>query len=383
MPLFETTDQVISAVIIWLLGFLLLESIRKIFGLGFRITHLLYIWHTLFCLVYAIYAQTHTSDANVYYMRALIGDTEWGFGTKFIVPFSSLFVIPLHLSAFGIYLVFNIIGSLGILSFYASLKVAVQNKSIFIQRLAVIMVFLPSINFWSVALGKEPFALMSAGFALWAALNMKRRIWLMIFAIFIMGMIRPHIAGIFVIALSIAFVSDKKISLFPRLALLSLSLIAISIMVPFALQYAGLEDISQGAKVVEFVEIRQSYNQQGGGGIDISTMSLPVQMFTYIFRPLPMDAHSVSALFASIDNLFLFLLFLLFLRGIYKNKNIKNEYNIIFMVSFIMATWLILAVTTANLGIAIRQKWMFLPFLIFLFFLHMRSLKIKFYKYEI
>ena len=38
----------------------------------------------------------------------------------------------------------------------------------------------------------------------------------------------------------------------------------------------------------------------------------------------------------------------------------------IFMWSYSLISWLILAMTTANMGIALRQKWMFAPFLIFL-----------------
>jgi hypothetical protein len=33
---------------------------------------------------------------------------------------------------------------------------------------------------------------------------------------------------------------------------------------------------------------------------------------------------------------------------------------------YVFGSWLILAMTTANMGIALRQKWMFAPMLIFL-----------------
>ena len=43
-----------------------------------------------------------------------------------------------------------------------------------------------------------------------------------------------------------------------------------------------------------------------------------------------------------------------------------------FMLIFAITTLLVLAVTTANSGIAVRQKWMFMPMLLYFFFLFMR-----------
>ena len=378
MPLFETFDQTISAFIIWLLGFFFLEYIRKKFHLGFKVTHILYIWHTLFSLIYAIYTQTHIADATVYYQRALTEVIPWGIGTKFIINFSSIFTNAFNLSYFGTYLIYNIIGTTGIIAFYASLKVCIAEKGLLTQRLSLIVIFLPSLHFWSAGLGKEPFALLSTGLALWAVLNIKRRIWLLVLAICIMGIIRPHVAGIFIVALSIAIMTDKNISLTPRIILFLISILLITVGVPYIVEFTGLGNLNNS---LEFIETRQSYNQSGGGGINISTMSLPMQLFTYLFRPLPFEAHSAGALLSSIDNSFLIILSCLFLYGLSKSKNRKaafrKKYNLVFISAFIAITWGILAITTANLGIAVRQKWMFLPFVIFIFFLYIPNIKAK------
>ncbi len=370
MPFFETIDQVISAFSICLIGFILVEIIRKKFYLKWKISHLIYIWHTLFGFVYLLYLDKNQGDAQRYYLNATFGEFNFGIGTSFVEFFTALFVVPFHLSFLGAFLVFNIFGSLGLLAFYASLNNIVKSKTKFIKRLAIITVFLPSISFWTVAIGKDSLAFMVTGFALWAALNLKKRILLMIFAIVVMGMVRPHIAGIMIISLSIAIIFDKKTRLPTKFVLSILSVSAVAILVPFALQYVGLENITQESALADYIDKRQSYNQQGAGGVDISSMSLPVQLYTYVVRPMPFEAHSITALAASFDNLFLFYLFILFLYGFYKNRKFQHKYNIIFMLSFAIATWVILAITTSNLGIAMRQKWMFLPFLIFIFFLY-------------
>mgnify|MGYP006892722840 FL=1 len=42
----------------------------------------------------------------------------------------------------------------------------------------------------------------------------------------------------------------------------------------------------------------------------------------------------------------------------------KQDFSLIFLASHSLVTWTILAITTANIGIAIRQKWMFVPMII-------------------
>jgi hypothetical protein len=97
-------------------------------------------------------------------------------------------------------------------------------------------------------------------------------------------------------------------------------------------------------------------------------MSAPMQLFTYLFRPLPFEAHNVSALAASLDNVMLLLLFIMGGWGLFRKRLTGQllNHNRIFLWAYCLATWLILAMTTANLGIAVRQKWMFAPMLIFL-----------------
>ena len=84
----------------------------------------------------------------------------------------------------------------------------------------------------------------------------------------------------------------------------------------FVQQYVGLEEASIDS-VSSYVDQRQGFNQSGGSSIDLQSMSYPMQIFTYIFRPLPFDAHSALALFTSIENTILLFLFIYIL---FKNK---------------------------------------------------------------
>ncbi|MEO6959747.1 MAG: hypothetical protein ABI228_04690, partial [Burkholderiaceae bacterium] len=115
-----------------------------------------------------------------------------------------------------------------------------------------------------------------------------------------------------------------------------------------------------------YIEQRQQYNQGGGAGFDLAAMSPPAQLFTYLFRPLPFEARSIFALAASLDNTILLLLFIAGGWNILKRHKPTGAGNRSFMWLYSLLAWSLLAVTTANLGISLRQKWMFAPMMIFL-----------------
>ena len=106
----------------------------------------------------------------------------------------------------------------------------------------------------------------------------------------------------------------------------------------------------------------------GGSSVDITNMSLPVKLFTYAFRPLPFEAHNLTSLAGSLDNTVLLLVFIMGAWVIFKKRGVvfPRAQNRVFLWAYGLLSWGLLAMVTANLGIAVRQKWMFLPMLLFL-----------------
>jgi hypothetical protein len=254
----------------------------------------IYIWHTFFCIFYIYFSLTDVADATNYYLWSL-SPVSFSVGTDFVVVFLSFFSSVLGFGYVPSFLVFNIIGSVGLFAFYSSLRQASAGSKLWTRRLVLLIVFLPSASFWSVAIGKDSIAFMATGLALWAALDLKHRNLLMAFSILAMFLVRPHIAGIMVLALCISYIMQSDRSLAARALLMAIGLGVAALAVPFAINYAGLSQVSPEA-VSSYIEQRQSYNQGGGGGVDISSMSFPMQLFTYLFRPLPFEARSVFQL---------------------------------------------------------------------------------------
>lgn len=355
--------QLITAFTVFIVGLFIVISVRKYFKSNLKRILLIYFWHTLFCFIYLLVIQ---GDAQMYFTEAtLYGfDREFQFGTSFIIYFTTFLVKFLGLSFLGCFLIFNIFGSLGLIAFDSTLRQATQKSSRYIRLLASLIIFLPSISFWSSALGKDAISFMAVCLALWATLNLKKRMFIFAFAIISMFSVRPHIAAIMLVAFALSFIFDKQISIVQRLFLGVIAIIVSSVAVPFSMQLIGF-DINNAE---EYIEQRQSNNMEGGSSLDISSMSLPMQVFTYLFRPLPFDAHNIFAFLSSIDNILLIFLFIIGLNSFLKKSIPVVSTNSAFLWFYSIICLVVLATTTANLGISMRQKWMFLPCLIFLLF---------------
>ncbi|QQE87168.1 hypothetical protein [Azotobacter chroococcum] len=366
MTLVSTAWHVISALLVFLAGMLLVTWAGRHFGTGSRRSLALYAWHTLFCLVYCWYVLKYGGDAIGYYRTARGGARAFDVGTYGVVYLTRLLIEGLGVSLLGTFLVYNLFGSLGLLAFDASLRVVTRDKSRTLRRLATLIVFLPSVSFWSSGIGKDALSFLATGLALWAALDLQRRIPLIAVAVAIMLLVRPHMAGMLVMGVSLALLLHPGTSLARRVLLGSVALAVAAALVPFGLEYAGVKS-PDAESLMSYVEGRQGQNMQGGGAVDISSMSLPMKLFTYLFRPLPFEAHSIFALAAAVDNMILLYLFVMGGRAMLRHPGRRYQENRLFLWSYALIAWLMLGMTTANLGISLRQKWMFTPMLILLF----------------
>lgn len=367
MELMTTGWHAFSAFVVFSLGLLLAFLLPGYFKLKRKRGVLLYVWHTLWCMVYLWYVQNDGGDALMYYRKSLVGNSSFfDVGTHAVIALTSIFTNTLGLSLLGVFLVFNIFGYIGLLAFAGALKSVTWHKNRQLRLLALIIILLPSVSFWSSAIGKDAISFMAMGLSLWAATNLKQRGLLMGFAVLTMLFVRPHMAGMMVIGLSAAFTLHAKIPLGRRLLLGLVSIGAAAVIIPFGLQYAGVGESTDIDSLMNYVETRQGYNQQGGGGVDISSMSLPMQMFTYMFRPLIFEARSIFQLAAAFDNIILGFLFLFGGMALWKGGKSSVPDTRLFLWVYALLAWIVLSMTTANLGIAMRQKWMFTPILIYL-----------------
>lgn len=366
MELVSTPWHVISAALVFFLGLIVSYVFAKKVKV-YTLTALgIYLWHTLMCFVYMSYALKNPADANRYFNSNSLNILDFSLGTTAVELITTALKVGLDLSYLGCFLAFNILGTIGLLAFSGTLKQLTQNSSSFIKWFAIVLTFLPSVSFWSAAIGKDSLSFMATGLALWASLNLNQRKILFICAVLIMLLVRPHMAGLMIMAISVAIIFDKNSNVKTKSLMSIISIASLVVLIPFALNYAGVKGDISAEKMGTYFKKKQEHNMEGGSSLDISSMILPMKMFTYVFRPLPFEAHNVTALLASLDNVLLLGL-LLYSSKYLRDRRLKfDPSNRLFMWAYVMGSLIILSLTTANLGIAMRQKWMFLPMLIYL-----------------
>lgn len=332
-----------------------------------------FLWHTLFSIVYFLYSLNNVADAKGYY-KTSITDTAFSFypGGRFINYLTSIFSQGIDANYLNSALIFNLFGSIGLVFLYLSIKRYLSTLS---WNWALIL-FIPSMSFWSSGLGKDSISFMAACLFLYAVSTSKSALLPLIIAFTSMFMVRPHVAAMFLISYAIYFVIKSRVHIVLKLIILPAISIALLLSIGFVQEYIGLEDASIDG-VSDYIDGRQSVNLSGGSSLDIASMSYPMQIFTYIFRPLPFEAHSAMALITSLENSALLLIFLyIFIKSKSSLRTfIKDENLWLFTYTFLTCT--ILALTTANLGIANRQKWMFMPVLIYLLIYALHDYKTK------
>jgi hypothetical protein len=364
VDIFNNLWQVITTFTLIVFGAFITLMLSRVFNVSNKVGIALYCYHLFFGLVYLVYVVNFGGDAIGYYVNSLQTELRaFKVGTIAVEHLTAL-MTGAGLSLIGVFTIFNIFGAIGLLALYSALHEVTKSSSMKLQKLVLIIVFLPSISFWSAGIGKDAISFMAMGLALYAALDFNRRIVIMALAIAFMLYVRPHMAGMMLIGLVISVIVQKEVPIFARLFVGGLGAAIGAVMIPFALNYAGVSE--DASNLGEYIDGRANSNLAGGSSLDIASMPLPLQMFTYLFRPLPFEARSITMLLASIDNMvILYLTYFGFkLRSSVKNINLLG--NRAFLWGYCLIAWVLLSMTTANLGIAMRQKWMFAPIFIFL-----------------
>ena len=367
IEIISTPWHVFSALIVFLFGVAVAIALARKFSVRRDRAIFLYVWHTAFCMLYLSYVMENGGDAIAYYRLSLLGDFEFEIGTSAVRVITSWFSSGMGMSILGTFLVFNFFGYIGLMAFDASLKTATNGASREARTIGSLVVFLPSASFWSSAIGKDSLSFMAIGLCLWASIDLVRRFPLLAAAATLLFIVRPHIAALLLVALAVSLVISGRMQVVRRFGLVVIAVAAVSVVIPVALEYSGIVSEDETEDFVEFVEKRQAYNMDGGAGIDISSMSLPSKMFTYLFRPLPFEAHNIPAFAASLDNVvLLYLVIVAVMRRMGTKAQLFTSPNVLFLWAYTLSAWISLSMTTSNLGISVRQKWMFLPVLIFL-----------------
>lgn len=357
-----------------ILSFVVINNLKgKYPFIDARVLRMLFFYHNVLFFAYYGYTLFNSSDSQFYYQKVLIdyrGDT-WGdfYGTSttFIEFVGYPFIRFLGFSYEAIMALFSWFGFLGFIYFYIFFKENIKFKhTLFGYDMITLFFFLPNLHFWSASFGKGAIIFLGLGLFFFGISNVKTR-WL---AITIGGIIiyhvRPHIMLVVLLSSAIGFVfSSKGVSLTWRVLFVMFALVAFFYIYRDVLTMVGIDEeavISEGLDMSH----RARELSKAGSGIDITSYSLPLQLFTFLYRPLFFDAPGALGIFVSFENVFYLLItvqllkswkgFTYLIRGDFLAKSA--------FFSFLTVS-IALAQVSGNLGIAMRQKSQVMLLLLF------------------
>ena len=348
---------------------------------------LLFGYHLLF-IIYAYQLRVYKgiSDAHLYWGKTLdLEQYSWfdfaDYGAKFVV-FINYPLFKLGFPFWSGFLLYGIIGFMGILKWMQWTDLVVKDRFTYKGfNLAYLLFFMPNLHVWTSSIGKEALVFWGIAAVVFGLTTQKYRSFGFIGGSLVVLIIRPHVALMLLAAIAIAFLFQKRISLKKRMLIAGISFIGTLALLYLVFQATNIK-YWDWKRINYFNEYSILSFRHSGSYVPMLEYNYFFKWFSFHFRPLFFDAHSVLAVLASIENAFSLIVCavaLFFALRFYSKINYTLAMKVAFLFTFIAS--LLYVERYANLGIFMRTKIMFQPFLIVASILIIeQGLKLKKYK---
>ncbi len=347
----------------------------------------LFFYHCLLLLAYYGYGLLNPSDSHYYYVKVEteIRGTSWvdyyGTSTRFIEFIGYPIVQYLKFSYEASMAFFAFLGFLGFLYFYIFFRENIRFKhTLFGLDLVKIVFFLPNLHFWSASFGKGAVIFLGLGLFFYGISKIQSRWIAILIGGFLVYHVRPHVMLVLLVSSAIGFMfTTKGISMSVRILFLMGVCVVFFYIYSDVLKMVGINEdefVSQGLGLTS----RARELTKATSGIDIMSYSLPMQVFTFLYRPLFFDAPGILGLIVSFENVF----YLLITLRLFNLKGLNYLITANFLVKTAFFSFLTVSVALAqvsgNLGLAIRQKSQVIILLLFVIISFLDAQKMKAYR---
>jgi hypothetical protein len=261
--------------------------------------------------------------------------------------------------------IFSFVGFQGILLFYLAARENIPKMSVVFggMTLLEILFILPNCHFWSASLGKGSVIIFAIGLTFYGLSRFNSRFPHLLIGAFLVYMVRSHMLLAIVIGLALGlFLSQSGIKWYVRYFLLLVSFLAVFLLSDNVLENTGTESLNIFDS--KKIETRAKELGKGNSGLDLANYNQGFKLFTFIYRPLFVDAPGLMGIISSFENIFILFLSFHFLINFPSFWNVSTGFHKTAFFVFLLAA-ISLAQISGNLGIAIRQKSQIFPLLFF------------------
>lgn len=332
---------------------------------------------------YYVYTLSNSADAHAYFAFAQTGSLYNVFepGTAFIKNLSYVFyqLTKIFTNQYlMLYIPYSLCGFIGSIVFYSIIKKEYRKiGGKYSLEAGVLGLFLPNVIFWTSNIGKDSIVYMGLTLILYAMMtysNMVKTGSIALIGSVITFMVRPHIVLLVFVSVPLGLFLEKKGFSLRNIFMSAIILVLFLVFYKTAFEYVGIDVSGKSENNAEIYEssmqnIEQRSNRlsSGGSAINRSYFSLaltPWYAIQFLFGPFLWQARKPIQMLAAIESIIYQIMFLFIIKNmkVYFNKTvIPFKYGII---SFVILSSLIMGSTFTNIGLAVRQKTMVLPFFI-------------------
>jgi hypothetical protein len=227
-----------------------------------------------------------------------------------------------------------------------------------------VLLALPSLSFWTSAIGKDAPLFFSTALCLWSMMDLRRRILFFVLSLGVMVLFRPYIALIASASLAVAAILGRGASGGRKIGLLVVAIVGVFLVAGPVRSTFGV-DVSSADSITAFFDRQSKVVEEWG---TLAGASFPERLFSLLFRPFFFDANGALGLVASAENVVFLLGFVYILtrrRDLFQLA--KNILFVRFALVFAVALLLSLTLAYYNVGLGLRQRVMAYPMLFSMF----------------
>lgn len=273
-----------------------------------------------------------------------------------------------------LFVIFALVALLGAYLFYRAFCLAFPhgNRGLY----GLLVVFLPSILFWSSGVSKDSLTQLFIGISAYGFARLLRKLNFWTILICVIGMagtsvIRPHIGAMLAASIippfALSLTRGRLMTTAAKILLLPGLVAGTLFMVSLASTFVGMEgtEFQSGIQTLD----HQNKETKIGGSSFSGGQSLTVRVFEgplLLFRPFPWEVHNVMSGFSAIEGMALLILFWGKRRECWALVREWREPYVAFVLLFALLFFFIFGAASSNFGIVARQRVMLLPIMLML-----------------
>jgi hypothetical protein len=334
------------------------------------------------CLYYCAWSQKVVADASSYYYDPYhFSNGPWGFASVFVVKFCHLLKSLFGATYLDCFLLFQTLGFLGLMILARTFSEIQTNVGVPEHRGYLLLLCLPSVNFWTSAIGKDAPIFFAISLTVWFMLRPRQRWPYFVLALAVMVAFRAHIAMLTAMALAAAAVLGSSISFGRKAGILTVAVVGLLISAK-AVESTFDVDATNVGSVTDFIGKQNETFGMIGGSTSLGNAPIMLRVVSLLFRPFFFDAHGFLGVIASIENVGVVLGFLYTIAHWRELSHLsKRVFFVKFILIYLLLMLVLLTIIYYNVGLGLRERVMAYP-MIYAMLVSLWSMRRKFAKPE-